>query len=324
MSLSPASPSPGSPSVLKAHGPLALKLAVTVFAFWLLLRQVALAELWRAAQQLSPLSLLLGFLLVFTNLALAAVRWRLLLRAYGAQQLPPTAPLLRIHLIGSFYNTYFPGAVGGDVLRGVATRGAFDEQGTTRSVAVVFLDRVLGLWGLLALTVISTSLFAADRFGQGVLGMGLALLVALALGLFALGRGPTLARFAPALLARLLAQLPPLAQVKPFLVAVPLAVASHALVACCGHVLVQAAAPEVRLSDSFVAMPLAAAAAFFPFTVAGAGARDLAMVTLYVALGYPREIALAGSLAFLLITLVTAGLGGILQLLAPLEIKDRS
>jgi hypothetical protein len=80
----------------------------------------------------------------------------------------------------------------------------------------------------------------------------------------------------------------------------------------------------VRLTDSLVAMPLAAAAAFFPFTIAGAGARDLAMVTLYVSLGYPREVALAGSFALLFTTLITAGLGGLLQLLAPLEIRERN
>jgi uncharacterized membrane protein YbhN (UPF0104 family) len=301
----------------------ALKLAVTGFAFWFLLRKVALAELWRAAQQISLPSLLLGFVLLLVNLALAAVRWRVLMQAYDARHIPGVLPLFRVHMVGFFYNTYLPGAVGGDVLRGVATRTAFGEQGTTKSVAVVFIDRVLGLWGLLALTVISTSLFAADRLGKGVLGLGVGLLAALAVGLLVLSRAPDLARIAPGSVARLLARLPLLSHALPFLAAVALAVLGHALVACCGHVLVHAAAPEVRLTDSFVAMPLAAAAAFFPFTIAGAGARDLAMVTLYVSLGYPREVALAGSFALLLTTLITAGLGGLLQLLAPLEIKDR-
>lgn len=312
-----------SSSRTRARALFALKLAATTFAFWLLFQRVALSELIAAAQQISALALASAFALQLTMLALAAVRWKILLRAYGARHVPAFAPLFRVHLVGNFYNTYLPGAIGGDVLRGVATRSAFGDEGTTQSVAVVFIDRVLGLLGLLTLSVVATSLFAADRFGDRVLAVGILLLSGLGLGIVALGSGPRLARFAPAPLAKVLTRLPLLVSTPPFLSAVALAIVGHILVACCGHVLVQAAAPQVRLADSFVAMPLASGASFFPLTIAGAGARDLAMVQLYVALGYPREVALAGSFALLLTTLLTAGLGGLVQLLVPLEIKER-
>lgn len=59
--------------------------------------------------------------------------------------------------------------------------------------------------------------------------------------------------------------------------------------------------------------------AFFPLSVAGAGPRDLVLVALYETLGIPRAAAVATALALLLVTLLVSGLGGVLQLVAPLS-----
>jgi uncharacterized membrane protein YbhN (UPF0104 family) len=298
---------------------LALKLALTAAAFWLLLSRVELSELAQAARRISAPPLLGAGALQIGNLLLGAVRWRLLLQAYGARP-PALASLTRVYFVGAFYNTYLPGAVSGDLVRGVASRRAFAHDGATRSMAVVLIDRAVGLCGLLALSVVTTALFAVGRFGAQVIAVGALALLSLLGGILLVSRGPELARSLPAWLARSVGRLPRLARPAPFLWALGLALINHVNVALCGHLLVRAAAPGLRLVDSLLAMPLSGAAGFFPFTVAGAGARDLAMVALYTALGYPRSAALAGSFALLLVSLCSTGLGGLLQLLAPLAL----
>jgi hypothetical protein len=89
-----------------------------------------------------------------------------------------------------------------------------------------------------------------------------------------------------------------------------------------GHVLVSSIFPAARFSDSMLVVPLAAAAAFFPLSVAGAGPRDAALVGLYTLVGVPRPAAAATALVMLFITLLLGGTGGVLQLLAPLTLDQ--
>jgi uncharacterized membrane protein YbhN (UPF0104 family) len=91
---------------------------------------------------------------VLIGLLMGMVRWRLLLRAYGAIDVPPWTRIAHLYLVGHFYNTYAPGGVGGDVIRGVAGRKAFgdlDWASATSGVAVVFIERVIGVSALLVL-----------------------------------------------------------------------------------------------------------------------------------------------------------------------------
>jgi uncharacterized membrane protein YbhN (UPF0104 family) len=312
-----------SPARIRSAGMLALKLAVTGLAFGLLFWRQPLPELWAAARGISLGALVIAVFTQLFALFVGTVRWRALLHAYGAREIPAFSALFRVYLVGYFYNTYLPGAVGGDFMRGVLTRKAFGADGTTRAVAVVFVERVLGLAGLMALTSLSVALLAQNALSGRIRSFAVLAMLGALLGVLALSNGRRLARFAPARLAGLLDALPELQQPAPFVLAMLLSIVTHTLVALCGHVLIQAMLPSVTLSQSLWAMPLAAAAGYFPFTVAGAGTRDLAMVQLYMSSDVPRATAVATALAFLLTTLIAAGIGGLLQWIAPLELRRR-
>src|SRR6188508_494325 len=92
--------------------------------------------------------------LVAANVVAGAVRWRVLLRAYGAARIPALPRLVYLYFVAFFYNNYLPGAVAGDVGRGVVTRDAFAGEGTTGALAVVLVERALGLFALFALLAI--------------------------------------------------------------------------------------------------------------------------------------------------------------------------
>ncbi len=252
--------------------------------------------------------------LTAANMFVGTLRWRTLLVAYGAdpEQLPPLAELYRRYLVGLFYNTFLPGAVGGDVVRSVGLREAFGGNATA-SVSVAFVERVLGLAALL--TVATSAFFVWPVEGVGGLAPIAALGLAGALGVVvAIAIGKRFADRLPGVLGRPLGRLPELRRegLPGLLGAFGLSTVIHVGVALIGHLFVTAALPGVALSLSLVVIPVGAAAAFFP-SVGGLGAREAAFLELYARVGVDRGPALAASLGIFAVTLAVAAVGGALQ-----------
>jgi uncharacterized membrane protein YbhN (UPF0104 family) len=298
---------------------LAAKLGVAALAFAFILSRQSWPELRAALLQLSPLALLLATLAHGSGLLIGTLRWRALMRAYGA---PPPASfgmMLRTYAVGDFYNVYVPGAVGGDILRGVVTRRAFPRAGTAGALAVVLIERGLGLGAVLTLTAFAAALSAQSKLGAAVLPYCLLGVGAVACGVLAITHGAKVARFAPRALARLLASLPRLEAVGPFSFACLLSLGTQAVEVVCGHVLIASLSRSISFSQSLLALPMATAAGFIPVSVAGIGPRDVALVALYESLGVARADAAVTAIAYSLVTLIVAGCGGVLQLFAPLS-----
>ena len=107
--------------------------------------------------------------------------------------------IAHLYLVGHFYNTYAPGGVGGDVIRGVAGRKAFGDlhwASATSGVAVVFIERVVGVSALL---VLATGAYLIRPI-PGMEGVGLWAafgLAAAASALIGIAVAPRLAPFFP-------------------------------------------------------------------------------------------------------------------------------
>ena len=252
--------------------------------------------------------------LVAANVVVGAVRWRVLMRAYGATNIPAFRRLTYLYFVAFFYNNYLPGAVTGDVGRGVVTRDAFAAEGATGALAVVLVERALGLFGLFALLAFGLaaadgSIDTSELWLWTVLGtIGSIVLVA---GIAAARRiGPHL----PAVLARHAAKLPVIQDARAFSSAVVLSVVTQVLVAIAGWALLVALAP-IGLGASLLVVPLASAMTFLPITVGGAGAREAVYVALCGRLfGMPEAEALAASLGLWLAHLAVGAAGGLAQL----------
>ena len=253
--------------------------------------------------------------LVALNVVIGAVRWRALLHAYGAARIPRLAYLTKLYFVAFFYNNYLPGAVAGDVARGVVTRDSFDE-GATGALAVVLVERALGLFGLFALLALGLAISAGD-LDTGSLWAWTAIGVAGSLAIvIALPFARRLAPYLPRRLAEIAGKLPRLHAGGGFASAVGLSVLTQVCVALAGWVLLAALAP-ISLAGSLLVVPLAAATAFLPITVGGAGAREAVYVALCGRLFHmPEADALAASLALWLAHLVVGAAGGIAQLVA--------
>ena len=300
------------------------RIGVTVAAVAYIASRVDPADVVSAFQRLSLGAALLAVSVVFLGLVCGMVRWRLLLRAYGAIDIPAWPRIAHLYFVGHFYNTYAPGGVGGDVIRGVAGRKAFgdlDWASATSGVAVVFIERVIGVSALL---VLATSAYLLRPI-PGLEGVGLWAglgLAAAAAAMIGIAIAPRLAPHLPEKIGKPLRALPRLYSVWPFLGAVALSLVVHAINIIAGHAIMHSLQPSVTFAQSAVVMPLVGASAFFPLTVGGAGVREAAFALLYGTVGVPEATAYAGSLSFWATQLITAGVGGVINLVVPLSGTD--
>lgn len=277
----------------------------------LLLASFRSAPLWGVPAQV---------LTLLTVMFAGAIRWRLLLAAYGARGKPPLLRLFKLQLVGLFYNL-MPGAVGGDVIRGVVSRDAFGDK-LSAGLAVVLIERVMGLIGLMFLVVGVLALhpIVGLSLSPWVLALGIVGCTGALAGI-ALAR--RVADKLPRVLRAQLQDLPALSNFAAFGLAMIVSIANQALVGVMGHLAIAPLAPEVQLLDSLALAPLAFAAIFFPLTVAGAGTRDAAMVALYGMLGVPKAQALTASLQILLSYIIVSAIGGVLGVVEPLTASVR-
>ena len=268
-----------------------------------------------AFSRISIAAILLAIGLVALNVVAGAARWRNLLVAYGADTRPSLPRATVLYFISFFYNNYLPGAVAGDVVRGVVTRGVFGDRGATAGIAVVLVERALGLFGVFLLLAIGLGVARAGLDVGGLwiwstLGIAGSLMLVLALPF-----ARRLAPYLPGKLRTIAERVPALTSTTAFVIAALYSVVTQALVALAGFVLLHAVDPQVGLGASLLIVPLAAATTFLPITVGGAGAREAVFISLGASLFHmPKSDAVAASLALWLAHLVVGAIGGLLQL----------
>ncbi|CAN5920824.1 hypothetical protein BH11MYX3_BH11MYX3_36410 [soil metagenome] len=295
---------------------LALRVLGTGAGLAYIATRVDLDDARGALARIPVASFALAIALVAANVVAGAVRWRVLMRAYGATAIPALPRAIYLYFVSFFYNNYLPGAVAGDVGRGVVARDAFATEGATGALAVVLVERALGLFALFALLALGILITggAIDTHDLWLwTALGCAGSIALVLGIAGARR---LAPKLPAFLAARAAKLPVLHDRAAFAEAAAWSLATQALTAAAGWVLLAALAP-IGPGASLLLVPLAAATTFLPITVGGAGAREAVYIALGGRLfGLTVPDALAASLGFWFAHLAVGALGGVAQLVA--------
>jgi glycosyltransferase 2 family protein len=259
---------------------------------------------------------------------IGAVRWRTALSAYGAQSRPRLTTAIRLYFVSVFYNCFVPGAVAGDVVRAVVTRASFEDHGTTGALAVVFVERMLGLFAVFALVLGGVALSGEALAIEGSLRtlsiIGGAASLA---GVLALPLGRRLARFLPRPLARLARRIPSVVRPRAFATAVVLSLFTQGTLVIAGWLILRTLHPGTTFADALLIVPAAVATALLPITIGGIGAREAAYVVLCgKLLGMTSEDAVAASLLLWLAMLVVGAVGGVLLLLgggAPAPANER-
>lgn len=296
------------PHLRKALG-LALKCAATVGCFWYLGRSIDMAELMRAARELSPAWLALAVVLVMAQIPLVGLRWQKIVASIDNNQ-QPLGPIVAITAIATFFGQILPQVVGDTLRIGMLTR----RNANWRSaLASVLIDRAVGVAALLAIAIVTllppSALAGTSGYRNIALALFATVLVA-ALGCLGLAPwiSPILRRWRA---TRLIGDIAEMSH--QTLIRSPergrivlLAIAVHLLTILVIGALARAQGLPLSLIDCGLLFTVMVAAALIPISVSGWGVRELAVTTLLAAHGIPREQALFFSVCFGLVLLCAA------------------
>lgn len=142
-----------------------LRLVITALIFWLIFQGIDGQAVLNRLQQIDPLWLLGALLLQLASTLIASYRWFYVMENLGFKQKPRF--FVASYFKGMFFNQGLPTSIGGDALRVLDVAQA--EAGIRKrdAFAGVFIDRLLGLVSLLAITGIANLLWP-DVFPDGI------------------------------------------------------------------------------------------------------------------------------------------------------------
>jgi uncharacterized protein (TIRG00374 family) len=128
-----------------------VKLVVSgVLIVWIL-HSTNLAEIGESIRKANTWLLLLAFLLHLIGLLISALRWRMLIRSHGNEA--SILFLVKSYIVGMFFNNFLPSTIGGDVYRTIDSLKI--GQSKSNALAIVFVDRFLGLLTLMLFALIA-------------------------------------------------------------------------------------------------------------------------------------------------------------------------
>jgi uncharacterized membrane protein YbhN (UPF0104 family) len=186
------------------------------------------------------------------------------------------------------------------------------------ALAVVLLERLLGLAGLITLVAIAF-LVAPLRVIPHIMAWTAFGLFGAAVAVAVLVSARRLAPYLPGPLARIAAMIPAIESAPLFAIALGLSVFTQLGGVICGHLIVSSIDPRVSWGQSLAVLPLINAAQFFPLTIGGAGVREAGFVLLYGMCGVAKSDALAGSLVLGAAFHIVNASGGVMHALRPLS-----
>ncbi|MEY2746440.1 MAG: hypothetical protein RL112_1482 [Planctomycetota bacterium] len=264
---------------------------------------------------------LLPFALLFLAILVGVVRWWRLLAAVGVRARLWTCA--RLTFLGVFFNLVVPGLTGGDLVKAVLVVRENPTQRADAFVSVV-VDRVLGLFVIIAMTAVAVSL-SPGTFGE-LRAWVLLMFAALCVGAWCfLGAWPRRVLRIDALLARL-PQAERLSSLDravreytrhkgTLCVAILLSIANHVIIALALWSLTRAFGTfDLGYWDVLGAGAIANVVSSVPLAPGGWGVGEAVYGFVYAKLGAPATIGIAVSVSYRLLMTAMGLLGGLFLL----------
>lgn len=293
---------------------VAVKAAITLSLLGWLLDRIELGPLLANLGSLDPWLTAAATALMMAQLLVTGWRWSLVQSSIHAPL--NRAAVIRLTMIGQFFNQTLPSAIGGDAVR--AWLAAREGIPVSKAIAGVLADRLIALAILVAIVGVTLPLFHA-RVPDPALRIAAASIVAATaagVALFAL-LGPRLALWlggyrrtqAAAQLARDFGALVAVSRRTGAIIAISVIV--HLAVIGSVWLLAQGLAIDVSAVDCLVIVPPIVLLTTLPVSIAGWGVRESATVIGFGFLGVAPADALALSVAFGLVQIAIGMPGGV-------------
>jgi uncharacterized membrane protein YbhN (UPF0104 family) len=137
-----------------------VKLVVSAAALYVVFSKIDIRELAFMFAKIGPLYFVLAALPYIVAQAVSTWRWKLLLPEQFRFR-----RLFSLYMIGSFFNSFLPGVIGGDAIKAYYLNK--DAKKISLTLASIFMDRYFGYVSLMIIGI-SAFPFAAGYFGQAV------------------------------------------------------------------------------------------------------------------------------------------------------------
>ncbi|MEI7422791.1 MAG: lysylphosphatidylglycerol synthase transmembrane domain-containing protein [Prolixibacteraceae bacterium] len=269
-----------------------LKLAVSIGAIWYVLSKIEFKEVITLFSTANYWYLTVALVLVAISYVLSGFRQNLSFRSTGAHISP--ALNLKLFWLGLFYNLFLPSGIGGDGVK-VYLVNKYRQNGVKKNIGAMLVNRVAGLVAIGMITIF-LYYFSGDEFKIGWIGW---LCV------------PALYTFYYFVLKIFLKSFVPihagLFGWSLFLQLVQLVAAIFILYSFNQF---------TNISEYLFVFFLSAIATALPITVGGIGARETAFVLLANVFHLDRELAVALSVMFYILSAISS-LGGIYWVFFP-------
>jgi len=295
--------------MIKSIGGLLLRLGITALLFVMIFRAIDLHEVTEVLNHIVPRLLMLGIIFQLLSTVLASYRWYLVMQPLGFGQ--SFGFYLRSYFKGSFFNQGLPTSIGGDAIRVLdVARSGFRKR---EAFYGVFIDRVLGLVGLLILNL------AVNALNPYLLPHGVFIVINLLVGggiagfivLWLLRHWTLLERWTVTRMFHTISmQLSKvLVDWRSLGVQMSLSVAVHLLSLIAIFLIGRSVELNYDLVTFLVVAPPAILLTLIPISLAGWGVREVAMIGLFKLVGANETLVL--SMSFLYgIVLIIASLPG--------------
>jgi len=288
-----------------------IKLAITCLLLVLILKNVNPQKTWQQLASIPPLLFALALALQISSNSVAACRWFLIMKKIGFTN--PFSFYLKSYFKGSFFNQGLPTSIGGDGLRVLdCTRNG---QRTEDAFYGVFIDRIIGLAGLLLLNIVAL-LCNRTILPQKITALLLGILFLLLIGIASLFFIRNIAFFSNGRFVSHLGRLSnryyqvyssPLSAV----IQIGLSVVTHLLAMAAFFILGRAMGLDYPLSVYLVLVPPVVLLIILPISLAGWGIREGALVGFFLLIGAEKAKVVSFSLLYG-VTALTASLPGLL------------
>jgi uncharacterized protein (TIRG00374 family) len=284
---------------------LTVKIGVSLVLLAYLVSTTGIDALLQRVRAGDPLLFATAIVIYAGMIVLSTWRWRLLLQAQG---FPATMRHLSAsYLVATFFNNFLPSNIGGDVIR--VRDGSRLTGSTTTSLAVVAIDRILGL-GALWLLGVSAFLLGGPPVrhlaGARVVLLGLGLVfAAIAYVFFRPGTAGLLMSRSRLIRFDLIRETFETVQqavrvyreqMRTVWMALGASVALQSLVVWYFYAVAHALRIPLGLSVCFLMVPLCTLVQTVPISFNGWGVRESLFVVYFGQVGLPKDSALAFSL----------------------------
>jgi hypothetical protein len=137
---------------LKKYINFFVRFTLTALLVLYLFKKIEIAQVLNVIVLINPLVFLFASLLYILSSYVSTLRWKIFLHDKDLK----ISTLFSLYLIGSFFNNVLPGIIGGDVVKILMIK---EKTGIKKAVSSVFMERYIGLFALLSISLIFFILF---------------------------------------------------------------------------------------------------------------------------------------------------------------------